>query len=148
MGWDGEHLHEFRAGKQTYGPPELGDGAFGQEGLIDESKVRLDEVLRRVGSKATYHYDFGDDWEHSVELEKRLPAEAEVRYPVCVGGERACPPEDCGGVHGFYQLLESMKDPEDARYGELLEWMGEDWEAAAFSVEEVNRALQPKGRRG
>jgi hypothetical protein len=70
--------------------------------------VRLSGILGRVGSKAIYTYDFGDSWEHGIVLEKRLPVEQNITYPVCTDGQLACPPEDCGGIPGFYDLVEAL----------------------------------------
>jgi Plasmid pRiA4b ORF-3-like protein len=101
MGWDGLHLHEFRFGKQLYGPHNPQGSPFEIESQIDEREARINQVLLRVGSKGIFTYDFGDNWEHGIVLEKRLPVDPDVNYPLCTGGERACPPEDIGGVYGF-----------------------------------------------
>ena len=140
MGWENSHLYEFRAGKQIYGRPnrEMMSLGFGPT-TINDRQVCLDEVLPRVRSKLIYTYDMGDSWEHSVVLEKSLPADPNMTYPVCTGGERACPPEDCGGIPGFYNLLEN---PE-----ELRDWIG-GYDPEAFSAEAVNRVLQPRRRSG
>jgi hypothetical protein len=148
MGWDSSHLYEFNVGKQIYGRPNPEERFFSFSlPTINDRKVRLEEVLPRVRSKLVYTYDMGDSWEHSVVAEKRLPADPDVAYPVCTGGERACPPEDCGGVGGFYRVLEAIQNPEDAEAKELLEWVGEGYDPEAFSVEDVNRALQPRRRK-
>lgn len=68
-------------------------------------------MLGRVDSKAIYTYDFGDSWEHGIVLEKRLPVDPNMTYPVCTDGQLACPPEDCGGIPGFYDLVEALNDP-------------------------------------
>jgi hypothetical protein len=147
MGWDDAHLYEFRVGKQMYGRPNPEERyfSFGPP-TINDRKVRLEDVLPGVRSKLVYTYDMGDGWEHAVVVEKRLAADPNATYPACIAGQRACPPEDCGGVPGFYGLLEAIRDPEDKRSEELLEWLGEGYDPEAFSVEDVNRALQP-GRR-
>jgi hypothetical protein len=143
MGWEGMHAHDFKFGKENYSPPSPGGPAYamamemvlGRPGPIDEGRVQLDEVLLRVGSKGVFTYDFGDNWEHSIVFEKRLRADPGMTYPVCTGGERACPPDDIGGVHGFYDKLENSPE-------EFLEWVGEEWDAEAFSIEEVNQSLK------
>jgi hypothetical protein len=114
---------------------------------MDERQVRLHQVLGRVGAKAIYIYDFGDGWEHGMVLEKRLPVDPSLAYPACTGGQRACPPEDCGGIPGFYELLEAIQDPKHERHEELLDWVGEEYDPEAFSMEAVNRALSGKRRR-
>jgi hypothetical protein len=147
MGWDYSHLHEFQVGRKRYGEPVLDDGGFGIDSQIDERKVRLDQVLGRVGAKAVYLYEFGDGWEHGMVLEKRVPVDANLAYPACTGGERACPPEDCGGIGGFYGLLEAIQDPKHEDHEEMLDWVGEEYDPEAFSAEAVNRALHGKRRR-
>jgi hypothetical protein len=142
MGWQNAHLYDFSVGKQLYGRPDP-DGPP----TINDRKVRLDEVLLEVRSKLVYTYDMGDGWEHSVVVEKRLPADPDAAYPVCIAGERACPPEDCGGLPGFYGLLEALQNPEDERGEEMLEWLGREYDPAAFSIDDVNRALQPRRRK-
>jgi hypothetical protein len=98
-------------------------------------KVRLDDVLLSLGSHFVYTYDMGDSWEHTIVLEKRLPVDPNLTYPVCFGGERACPPEDIGGIYMFQELLEAFRDPEHERHQEMLEWVGEEWDPDAFSAD-------------
>lgn len=147
MGWEDCHLHEFRVGSQSYGPPDPNEGGFGIDDRIDERRVRLHQVLGRIGAKAVYTYDFGDGWEHGIVLEKRLPVDPDLAYPACTGGQRACPPEDCGGIPGFYELLDAIQDPKHERHDELLEWVGEQYDPEAFSIERVNRLLHGTRRR-
>ncbi|MGH9654149.1 MAG: plasmid pRiA4b ORF-3 family protein [Bryobacteraceae bacterium] len=143
MGWYDCHLHEFRAGHDRFGAPDPDDEPMGMPAAKDERKVPVSRVLARAGAKMSYTYDFGDTWEHAILLEKRLPADASVHYPVCIGGKRACPPEDCGGIYGFYNLLEILGDPEHEEHEEMLEWAGE-FDPEAFSVDEVNQKFGPR----
>jgi len=108
--------------------------------------VRLAGILGRVGSKAIYTYDFGDSWEHSIVLEKRLPVDPNTTCPVCTDGQLACPPEDCGGIPGFYDLVEALSDPNHERHQEMLDWIGDDFDPQAFSVDNVNQMLAPLRR--
>ena len=147
MGWEDDHLHEFRVGKQMYGQPDEDHDPFGITRRKDERYVLVSELFLRVGSKALYTYDFGDSWEHQIVLEKRLKPDPDVIYPVCVAGEMACPPEDIGGIYGYYELVEAIRDPEHMRHGEMLEWVGEDWDPQRFSLEKINHALRKLGRR-
>jgi hypothetical protein len=94
--------------------------------------------------KVRYAYDMGDGWEHEVLVEKILPAESGKRYPVCITGRRACPPEDCGGIWGYAELLQTIKDPKHEGYEERMEWLGGEFDPEAFDAEEVN-ALLPVG---
>jgi hypothetical protein len=146
MGWENCHLHEFRADRRRFGVRDASDGFLDGSATIDERRARISDLLAKAGSKAEYTYDFGDSWEHSILVEKVLPAEPGLTYPVCTGGERNGPPEDCGGLGGFYDLLEALSDPEHPEHEELQEWAG-DYDPAVFSVEAVNRKLAPARRR-
>lgn len=136
MGWEDDHLHEFRIGQEVYGQPDPD-----AEPMVNERTVRLSKVLRRVGAKALYTYDFGDDWEHAIVVEKILPPTDGQAYPICVAGKLHGPPEDCGGVYGYYSLLGKLADPEQEEHGETLEWLGGEFDPEAFSVDEVNSRL-------
>ena len=139
MGWEDYHMHVFSDGSCEYGlaDPELGHR--------DERKATLGRLLKGEGERIRYTYDFGDDWEHEIVVEKVLAAEQGVRYPICVAGKGACPPEDCGGVWGYEHLREVLADPTDEEHGEMLEWLGlqtaAEFDQARFDVDEVNRAL-------
>jgi Plasmid pRiA4b ORF-3-like protein len=112
MGWENQHLHEFRAGERRIGRPEA-EGPFTRTTRVkDERTVKLSDVLPKEGTQIIYNYDFGDGWEHGIVLEKRLPAEAETTVPVCTDGERACPPEDCVGIPGYAELLQASLTPD------------------------------------
>jgi hypothetical protein len=136
MGWTNSHLHEFVVGKRSFGPPVMGLEAE------DESGVRLDEWLAKPKDQMTYVYDFGDDWQHQVLLEKVLEPEPGVRYPVLVAGKRAAPPEDVGGVFGYAEFLDALADPSHPEHEEYLDWVGDGFDPEAFDVEEANRALE------
>lgn len=149
MGWDNSHMHEFSVGKRRIGQPETSggfDGFMDMPPVGDESTVRLCDVLKRAGAKMTYTYDFGDSWEHSILLEKRLPPDQDTVYPICLDGQLACPPEDCGGVPGFYRLLDILADPNHEEHDEMREWVGSKYDPEAFSVDKVNRLLSPRRR--
>ena len=148
MGWSDDHMHGFSVGKRRIGPinPE---GQFMDDlEEEDERTVTVSDVLAKVGSKVTYTYDFGDDWDHVMVLEKRLPFDPNLTYPVCTDGQLACPPEDCGGVYGFYDLVEARADPNHSRHQEMFDWLEGDFDPQAFSVDNVNRKLTLVRRRG
>ena len=147
MGWEDCHMHEFRIGQQRFGKPDPMEQAFGGPRTASERTARLVTVLGRVGAKAVYTYDFGDSWEHQVVVEKRLAPEPGHAYPACLAGERHGPPEDCGGLPGFYNLLDAISDPAHEEHEELLDWLGDGFDPEAFSVDEVNRRLAPLQRR-
>lgn len=142
MGWTDSHLHQFRVGNDLYGPPDSEESA-----QRNERKARLVDVLRLTGARLVYEYDFGDGWEHEVVQEGISRPDAGVTYPVCVDGERACPPEDCGGIPGYMHLLEALRDESHPEHNELLEWVGTAFDPESFSVERVNRLLR-SGRTG
>jgi hypothetical protein len=146
MGWENSHLHEFRIGRQRFGVPDPEDRFMGGTGRIDERKVRLSDVLGEAGAKAEYTYDFGDNWEHIIVVEKVLTPEPEVVYPVCTDGKRHGPPEDCGGLGGYHNFLEAIRDPAHEEHEEMLEWIGGGFDPEAFSVDHVNRRLAPLQR--
>jgi hypothetical protein len=147
MGWETSHMHEFLIGQRRYGKPDPEDRLMGMEPVNNERSVRLSTVLGRIGAKARYTYDFGDSWEHSIILEKRLAADPNLVYPTCTDGRRACPPEDCGGVGGFYALLDAIGDPHHKQHEEMREWVGDDYDPEVFSIDDVNRILSPLPRR-
>lgn len=137
MGWDCEHLHVFRFGKREIGPAE----EAGLDGMEDETDVLISDCLKK-GMKFEYIYDFGDNWVHDcvVEATRKIDKNADVAF--CVAGERACPPEDCGGLYGYYRKIEILKNPESPDFMETLEWMGEDFDPNFFDLDEVNAALE------
>ncbi|MBI3756884.1 MAG: plasmid pRiA4b ORF-3 family protein [Deltaproteobacteria bacterium] len=141
MGWTDSHLHQFKIGNIYYGttyPDDFG----GMPETRDERKARLNMLVSRLKAKFIYEYDFGDSWEHDVVLEKILPPESGIKYPLCIAGKRACPPEDCGGVWGYDNLLETIKDPNHPEHEDMVEWLGGDFDPEAFDVEAVNTALR------
>jgi len=147
MGWEDGHMHEFRVGQRRFGRPNPEDRLIGIAPVESERTARPYAVLGRVGAKMIYTYDFGDSWEHGIVLEKQLPADPNTTYPVCADGQLACPPEDCGGIPGFYDLLDALDDPNHERHEELSDWIGEDFDPQAFSLDVVNHKLAPKRRR-
>jgi hypothetical protein len=147
MGWEDGHMHEFRVGQRRFGRPEPADPFMRMNRTESERTARLSTVLGRTGAKMIYTYDFGDSWEHGIVLEKQLPAGPDITYPVCTDGKLACPPEDCGGIPGFYDLLDALDDPNHERHEELTDWIGDDFDPQAFSVDSVNQRLAPKRRR-
>jgi hypothetical protein len=146
IGWHDCHMHEFRAGERHFGRPDPEDISMGMQ-VENERNIRLSSVLRRPGAKLIYTYDFGDNWEHAIVLEKLLPLLPDMSTPICIDGSLACPPDDCGGIPGFYELLDALADPNHEQHQEMRDWIGGDFDPQAFSVEEVNRKLAPKRRR-
>ena len=141
MGWDDAHLHAFDIAGREYGDPDSVDG------VADEERLSLNAVLKSGVRRFIYTYDFGDNWEHTVLIERpRRPLEA-GRYPACIAGKRHCPPEDCGGSWGYQDLLAVLADPTHPDYPERVEWVGEDFDPEAFSVDVANARLATRFRR-
>lgn len=140
MWWWGEHLHEFRVGNIRYAPPSKEPGFFNKS--INEDNVKLNTVMKNVEQVVIYEYDFGDSWEHELRLEQiRVPEEG-VRYPVCLQGERCCPPEDCGGIGRYQYMLEILKDPEHLEYEEIRDQTPEGHDPEKFDLDRANEAIR------
>jgi Plasmid pRiA4b ORF-3-like protein len=140
MGWYGYHLHQFRAGKTYYGDPSIDE--FSELNLKDDRKAQLGRVLTKPKQKVIYEYDFGDGWEHEILLEKVLPPDPGIQYPRCLGGARACPPEDCGGVHGYVNFLAAIRDPDHEEHDEYIEWIGGEFDPELFELDEIDSGLR------
>jgi len=141
MGWSDSHLHLFRMGKTEYSQPDPEDPFWGRN-AVDERSVALAEVAPCEGSRLLYLYDFGDDWEHDIRVEKILVRQEGQVYPISVAGERACPPEDCGGSPGYGHLLKALRNPRHHEHVSLLEWVGGSFDPEAFDLEGVNLRLR------
>jgi len=139
--WDGDHLWLFEADTDTFGVGDLGTPCK------DARRATLGQVAPRKGFTMSYVYDFGDDWRHNIQVEDIGAAEPGVTYPRCLTGRRAAPPEDCGGVWGYAELIEILGDPTHPEYGDRLEWLGlppdsaDEFDPAEFSAAEVNEML-------
>jgi hypothetical protein len=138
MGWWDYHLHQFIVGQTYFGQPHPD---YGFE-MRDERRVRLNQIAPSEGSRFVYEYDFGDSWEHILLLEKVLEPESGQQYPVCVKGERACPPEDVGGVWSYEGFLEAIGDPDHPEHEDYMEWIGGEFDAEEFDLDAVNSALR------
>jgi len=136
MGWTDSHLHQFIVHGEYYGTP---DPDFE---VTNEKSIKLDRVVSEAGDKFFYEYDFGDSWEHSILVEKILQPETGVNYPICLDGKRACPPEDCGGIWAYGDLLEAIQDPAHPEHEEMLEWLGGRFDPEEFDVDMVNQRLK------
>lgn len=137
--WHGGHLHVFETAYGDFGHAdrELGHRADGS--------VTLEQVAPGVKDKIRYTYDFGDDWVHDIVVEKVLDPDPSTTYPRCTGGKRAAPPDDCGGIWGYAELVEVLANPAHPEHEERLSWLGladaSQFTADAFDAEEVNRKL-------
>ena len=145
MGWTDSHLHQFRQGSTYYGTrdPELGMERQ------SERATRLDDVLVNPRDRMVYEYDFGDGWEHDVVLEKIMPAVPGLRSPLALAGKGACPPEDVGGVGGFYHFLEALENSQHPDHADMVDWWGEKFDPKLLDLDGINRTLaRGRTRRG
>jgi hypothetical protein len=134
MGWQDCHLHAFRVGGVSYGPRDPDD----ELGYLDERKLRLGGL---TADRICYEYDFGDGWEHELVIEERTTAADGALYPVCVAGEGACPPEDCGGSYGFAELKALLAGPPSTEREEMLEWAGGEYDPSRFDLATASAAV-------
>jgi len=143
FGWFDFHLHQFIIGEICYGLP---DPFYGIDlDMHDEREVRLNQITEQEGFKFRYEYDFGDGWVHQVLVEKILSPQPDLEYPVCVKGRGACPPEDVGGIWGYFHFLEAIGDPDHEQHDQYLEWIGGEFDPEAFDLEDANQALLALG---
>jgi len=143
MGWSNCHLHQFVKNRELYSIPYDG---FDDIDVIDykKKKIRISDLLQNEKDRILYEYDFGDGWEHDIVLEKILPSDTKIKYPVCVKGKMNCPPEDCGGVWGYADMLEIIKQPNHEEYEDIIIWLGKDFDPEYFDIDETNEMLREK----
>ena len=154
MGWLDYHLHEFRV-RRPHQRKMVEIGIPDDEGIGNATllgwEIPIRDVFTEPGQTALYAYDFGDGWRHDVLLEGILLKEKGAAYPTCIAGERACPPEDCGGIPGYYQLLDILRNPRHPDYRETMEWLkghaknDDPYDPNAFDLGQV-RFDDPKQR--
>jgi hypothetical protein len=140
MGWDFEHLYRFIIGGERYADLDM----VSQDDARDVCDTNLSEVLPAQNRRPrfAYEYDFGDEWMHQLIVEERFPPEPGVKYPICVAGQRACPPEDCGGPWGYPGFVEAIINPGHREHDELLDWVGGEFDPEEFDLESVNKELR------
>jgi len=142
MGWTDSHLHQFIAKGEIYSVPDEDiDDLFGMSAK-NENKNKLSDVLWFEKDFMMYEYDFGDGWEHKITLGKRVPFDSAIKIPSCIKGKRACPPEDCGGIWGYHDLIEIIHDKSHPEHEETMEWFGENFDPELFDLTEVNNLFQ------
>jgi hypothetical protein len=144
MGWTNSHLHHFRVGEQLYGDPELMQENFEELEYKDSTTTNVSGILPEDGKRFRfqYEYDFGDSWYHEVLFEGVVRAESSKKYPLCLEGARACPPEDCGGIWGYPDFVEAIQNPKHEQHEELLEWVGGRFDPEAFDPALATRAMR------
>ena len=142
MGWYDSHLHEFEivnplSGTKTIIGIPNEDEDFANYKTLPGWKQKIANYFLGENKSANYIYDFGDNWEHKIILEKILPKKNNITYPLCIKGERACPPEDCGGTYGYEDFLKIVRNPNDEQREEMLEWIGGEFDSEHFDPREV-----------
>ena len=142
MGWENSHLHQFIKNKTFYTEYREDDFSWGDMNNVDYKDLKISDLLKKEKDKIIYEYDFGDGWEHDVILENILPPDEKFKYPICTDGKLACPPEDCGGIWGYANLLKILNHPEHEEYEEYLEWLGGEFDPNYFDQVLVNKFLK------
>jgi len=132
MGWQMSHLYDFEIKGERYSEPDEYD---------DNVKGVTANLISRVkvGEEFKYNYDFGDSWSHTIKLEEVLGREEKYNYPICTGGENACPPEDCGGTPGFEELKKTISNPKSKEYDSMIMWLGGFYDPKSFDPNRINR---------
>lgn len=142
FGWENYHMHQFEIDGERYGVSSADECGFDLE-VRDESQVSLSQLLPKSGKRQRliYEYDFGDGWRHEILFEGYSPVDAKVKYPLCIEGENACPPEDIGGPWGYAEFLQAIGDANDERHEEFMEWSG-SFDPSAFDARQATRKMR------
>ena len=136
FGWSDTHLHQFEIEGRQFGVPDDFD-----EEILDEGRVMVSETVGPSVKRFLYTYDFGDNWEHEILVEKVIAGSSGGEQLLCLTGRRQRPPEDCGGPWGYQKFLEAISDPKHEEHQAMLEWVGGSFNPEAFDLAIVNRAL-------
>jgi hypothetical protein len=144
MGWTNSHLHHFLINDRRYGDPWLLDENFEEMNYKNSREATLSKTLPKSGKRYPfkYEYDFGDSWWHEVLFEGCLRVAPGQRYPLCVEGERACPPEDVGGTSGYEEFLEVLADPDDEQHEHFVRWSGGSFDPENFDAEKATKKMR------
>ena len=137
--WWNYHLHLFDVDGVEYGQPEFDE--FGDFDWKNERGVKVTKLVA-LGETFGYCYDFGDNWNLTIELEKSWPVRFALKHAVCVDGEFAAPPEDVGGIGGFRQFLDAVADASDEEHENYVEWSGGNYAFSRCDLAEINARLQ------
>lgn len=139
LGWQNSHLHDFQVNQLRFGMIDVEDERF----AVDECGAPLGAIAT-IGSTFLYRYDFGDSWEHDVHVRSVVEYNANTRSapPLrCTDGARACPPEDCGGTHGYASMLEVLAKPRHEEHADMKRWVGRGYDPEKFNQTAVNKKL-------
>jgi len=142
MEWDNAHLHEFPLDNHKYiGVKPKNSFGFSNKTCIKENNAELQDYLKKKGDTIEYLYDFGDNWQHIIELKEIKEIDDNKKYPICIDGENAAPIEDVGGIPGYYNMIEALNDTEHPQHEMYKEWMGENYDPTQFDKEKINKIL-------
>lgn len=139
MGWENRHLYEFTINNLRFADSRLVDEDF--EDITDVKTVLLEDVFPKTGTTTIYLYDFGDGWKHKLELIEISNAPQNELLPSFVSGQNACPPEDCGGVYRFREIIEILADSTHEEYESIVDWFGPKFNPVAFNKLTIERGL-------
>ncbi|MBI9035529.1 MAG: plasmid pRiA4b ORF-3 family protein [Bacteroidales bacterium] len=142
MGWKNSHLHQFVKNGTFYTKRYPEDNYWDEMDNVDYINMPISDLLKMEKEKITYEYDFGDSWTHEIVLEKINPDNNVTEYPLCLSGEKNCPPEDCGGVWGYSDMLDILKQPDHEEYESYIEWLGVEFDPEYFDLDEINKTLK------
>ena len=146
MGWENSHLYYFDFnGIRLSSSPHVDEGYLEDNKFEDASIIRIGTVLKEVGQKFDYEYDFGDRWGHEVTVEAFLHRDKGTVYPSCTAGEMNCPPEDCGGIPGYYHLLAVLAGEDSEEKEEMVAWLGDSFDPTEFNMGYTNKLLSRLG---
>jgi hypothetical protein len=141
MGWTDSHLHDFEIKGKRYSHRSQDDD-FYDEPPIDEENVLVGKVVKQRGQKFLYVYDMGDDWQHTLVVEEIAESPPGLPHPICLAGERECPPDDCGGIWGYYEMLKAVQDPQHEEHESYREWLQAGFDPDHFGLRGVNNTLE------
>jgi hypothetical protein len=143
IGWTNSHLHQFKVGEICYSDTRHHSAEFEDDPeILEERKFGLRQIAPREQDVIRYEYDFGDSWEHEITVEKILPNPTASSFALCLDGASSCPPEDCGGIPGYEDLLKILKNRKHPEHKRMKEWLGRPFDAAAFDREKTNLWLR------
>ena len=141
MGWSDSHLFQFKKNKTYYAADVEEEEFWGNIKIVDCEGIKISDLLKKEKDKIIYEYDFGDSWIHDIVLEKITDNIPNKKIPICLAGKNNCPPEDCGGIWAYNEMIKVLSNPEHEEYEEYIEWFGEEFDPEYFNKKEINEML-------
>lgn len=142
MGWSNSHLHQFIRDRVSYTKNYPDTDFVEDEENINYKSMKISDLLKKEKDRLFYEYDFGDSWEHDIILEQVITDMIPPAHPICVKGKKCCPPDDCGGVGGYENMLNILKQPGHEEYKSTIEWLGYKFNPDYFEIDEINDLLK------